>query len=738
MSERQWYIVIPQKAQGNFHTARQAGVWGARDAGSFNDKVFGPIQAGDRVHFLSGLKWASSSPQPQAFPRVPLDQYEVAASMHVVAKATSDIQDDSRRIWSDDVYPVRFQFQVEAEDQDTRFTSDTTSDAIRDAVRKSHSGRGKAYAVAAEESRQARAFSLHSAIERIMSEYPQARHESFTSHPLAHFLSQEVPPGLSTWPVVQTRSYMVKGSAGQGVWAQSPWIAVLDPTVTRSVQSGHYVVYLFSADMERVYLTLGFGVTGTGSGSEPRARRAAIRESITLMRNALTFNGMTADDTLRVADRGLGNQYQDATVAYTAYERGHLPADEVLEQDLARALRYYDEMTAVIQREDPAGHAHEAQPPYPDPEASMAFEVPEAISRMGEMGYRLAPKHLANILLCLEIRPFVIFSGRSGTGKTSLSRLLSYLFGWPYYHVAVSPAWADPSDLLGYLSPMSNKRVAGALDALLTESRPHALLCLDEFNIAKVEHYFSDFISAMDAGDTSFWAEPATLRSLNDNAARVGEGERLRMPQTLRVIATMNFDDSVQSITPRVLDRANLIEFDVTHADELLLDQALDWSQAVGWPRHQWPLPVSSDGPHPEVAATIRQVWQALYTSRGQFGHRVAQEISRYVEMGCAWGEVFGETLEERVDTLFDFQFVQRVLPKFHGTADRHDIDALMTFLQTITHPGDDVSPADSWEAEQRRQILDEATNADRFPLTVRKVSRLVNSYTVDGYASYW
>lgn len=737
MSNREWYIVVPQRGQANFQLARQAGVWGAKDAGTFRDGAFGAIQAGDRVHFVNGLTWAGSFAQPASYPRVPLAQYEVEAAMHVVAEATSNVYEEAERIWPDDVYPHRFRFRVLAESGNTAFTSDATSDAIRDAVRKSHSGRGKAYAVETADG-PAVSFSLRSALERILDEYPRARQTVFKSHPLPRFLSQDVPAGLKSWPPCQAERYQVKGSAGQGVWAKIPWIAILDTAITNSVQSGYYVVYLFSESMERVYLTLGFGVTGNPDGEKSRNHLQSIREAITHLRETLPFTGMTSDDAIHVADGGLGKKYQEATLAYITYDRGDLPSDEVLARDLERALRYYEEMVRRLNAEPPAARAREDEATYPALAPTVPLRVPDAISLMGQMGYRLGPKQLANILLCLHVRPFVIFSGRSGTGKTSLSRLLSGLFQWPYYHVAVSPAWADPSDLLGYTSPMSQKRVAGALDALLTESRPNALLCLDEFNIAKVEHYFSDFISAMDAGDPAFWGEPASLRSLNGTAALAGGGDRLRMPDSLRVIATMNFDDSVQSITPRVLDRANLIEFDVTAADELLLDQALDWSQVTGWPRHQWPFPLPMDAPRPPVAATIRRVWQAFNTSRGQFGHRVAQEIARYVDMGCVFDDVFGESLNERMDTLFDFQFVQRVLPKFHGTADRHDIDALMAFLQTIIESDNSVAARMGLEAEEQRQILDEAANANRFPLTVQKVSRLVNSYTANGYASFW
>jgi len=40
-----------------------------------------------------------------------------------------------------------------------------------------------------------------------------------------------------------------------------PWLAIVDPDVTTTAQRGIFVVYLFAADLARVYLTVNQGVT---------------------------------------------------------------------------------------------------------------------------------------------------------------------------------------------------------------------------------------------------------------------------------------------------------------------------------------------------------------------------------------------------------------------------------------------------------------------------------------------
>ncbi len=356
------------------------------------------------------------------------------------------------------------------------------------------------------------------------------------------------------------------------------------------------------------------------------------------------------------------------------------------------------------------------------------FDLLKAHQTITQMGYQISADDLLNVLLALETRPFVIFSGRSGTGKTTLTRILASLFGWTYYMVAVSPAWADPTDLLGFISPLSRQRVAGALDDLLRQPQSHALLCLDEFNVAKVEHYFSDFISAMDGGPQgSFWGTLPSLKRLSEE-----QNEDLRLPERLRVVATMNFDDSVQSITPRVLDRANVMEFDILSADALVVERSLDWA-SLATTKFQWSWKEGSELVAPKVSEMIRGVWPALYRSRGQFTHRVAQEMHCYVMLGMAFALDLGRDDDQQLEALVDRQIAQRILPKFHGTAANRDIDALIRVLSNLRG-----NALDSVSGVDRLRVVSEFRNWGRFPKTIEKIEQLLTSYTKDGYASFW
>jgi MoxR-like ATPase len=347
---------------------------------------------------------------------------------------------------------------------------------------------------------------------------------------------------------------------------------------------------------------------------------------------------------------------------------------------------------------------------------------------LADIGYRIKLSDFAGILIALRVRPFVIFSGRTGTGKTLLPRLLAELFQWDYFRMAVNPAWADPSDLLGFVSPVSEAWVPGALSPVLQCTEPQCLMCLDEFNVAKVEHYFSDFLSAMGTGEGTFWGALPSLEAIN---RKLPDHEKLEVPNGLKVIATMNFDDSVQSITPRVLDRANVIEFDIESVDSITMAKPIDWSQIQSAPRLSWAFP-TLDVDLAALDDWIQKIWAALQPTRGRFGYRVAQEMRDYVARGLAFGKMFGNDQATQTEALVDRQIAQRVLPKFHGVVRHSDIRGLFDLARALVEgpPSDD--------AKEQLDNLQAAAQDGRFPATLKKISQLAQTHMEDGYAAYW
>ena len=111
--------------------------------------------------------------------------------------------------------------------------------------------------------------------------------------------------------------------------------------------------------------------------------------------------------------------------------------------------------------------------------------------------------------------------GSSGTGKSSLPRLYAEALAGDeyddglrrYLHVGVSPSWLDMRDLLGHTNALDRcfqPAESGLYQQLVcaqeeekqrgTDSRLY-LVCLDEMNLAQVEHYFSGFLQALERPD---------------------------------------------------------------------------------------------------------------------------------------------------------------------------------------------------------------------------------------------
>lgn len=179
----------------------------------------------------------------------------------------------------------------------------------------------------------------------VASAYAEARRQSLTSHPLANFLRHAAADEIAQ--SLAMPDLRVVGSPGQGYWAAVPWIAVLDPVVTTSATRGYYVVYLFSADMERVYLSLNQGTTAIrnefGSGAIEELKRRA-----TLMRARVPEFGEYdfTPTAIELSAGGYLPQGYEAGHAFGArYDTSHLPDEDQLEFDLQAIASLYLTLT---------------------------------------------------------------------------------------------------------------------------------------------------------------------------------------------------------------------------------------------------------------------------------------------------------------------------------------------------------------------------------------------------------
>ena len=160
----------------------------------------------------------------------------------------------------------------------------------------------------------------------------------------------------------------------------------------------------------------------------------------------------------------------------------------------------------------------------------------------------------------------VLVADRAATASTVLS---------PTYElVAVRPDWTDSRALLGFYNPLTRAYASTpTLDLVMRAQEEVSLaaaegraprpffLIFDEMNLARVEHYFSDFLSAMESG------EELALHDDEDVDEEIPR--RLALPSNLFVVGTVNVDETTYMFSPKVLDRAFVLEFNDVDLDLL-------------------------------------------------------------------------------------------------------------------------------------------------------------------------
>lgn len=184
---------------------------------------------------------------------------------------------------------------------------------------------------------------LRGVLERVCHEYLRAKTEAFAKHPLADFIRNEGVEIIKQ--AVNDSELKVTGSAGQGNWADVPWFVIANEKETGAPQEGLYVDYLFSSDLKRVYLALGFGVSRPIERDSREVAFEKIAAQIAEIRTSHQLQGFNADNLLELSQRGLGVDYARATALYKEYSCESLPSEEELRADLKTLVDFYQSYT---------------------------------------------------------------------------------------------------------------------------------------------------------------------------------------------------------------------------------------------------------------------------------------------------------------------------------------------------------------------------------------------------------
>ena len=307
--------------------------------------------------------------------------------------------------------------------------------------------------------------------------------------------------------------------------------------------------------------------------------------------------------------------------------------------------------------------------------------INEFIQFTREMGYSYDAKDLINFHTAMKSSNLVILAGTSGTGKSQLVQLYGRALGLKEEMaiIPVRPGWTDDADLIGYVDGIHmiyKPGDYGLVNTLISASKhPESLyiICFDEMNLSRVEHYFSQFLSVLEMEGTN-----RALKLYNEEAQpRLYNGSEF--PHTIPIgdnvlfVGTVNIDESTFHFSDKVLDRANVIKLNVLDFHNL---KAVDRKkkqerrQEITFDHYHSFIQEEELIVYPEQEINfLNDLNQCLRSSNQSliFGPRVVKQIMRY--LGNLPDLPDSDVLRRR--EAFDIQIVQRILTKLRGPEEK-------------------------------------------------------------------
>lgn len=246
-----------------------------------------------------------------------------------------------------------------------------------------------------------------------------------------------------------------------------------------------------------------------------------------------------------------------------------------------------------------------------------------------------------------------------------------------YKIVPVGANWTENRHVLGFYNVITEEYNETPSYSLIKASKndissPYFLI-LDEMNLSHVERYFADFLSAIESG------QPIPLYSNDD------ENYELDIPDNLLIVGTVNVDETTYMFSPKVLDRANTIEFPTMAAKEYMNSdfKEFDFKNINYLMNPLEDLDVRnmnvydlkdifmfincSEGNLWDVLSNELDLFQSILKKINfDFGFRVINEILRF--MFVSWRYEDSPQNWENWERYFDAQVKQKILPKLHGS----------------------------------------------------------------------
>jgi len=377
-------------------------------------------------------------------------------------------------------------------------------------------------------------------------------------------------------------------------------------------------------------------------------------------------------------------------------------------------------------------------------------------------------------LSALRTKPFMLLAGISGTGKSRIVRKLAQASvteelqkkydpksvengfdRWQLHKPAnfeliqVKPNWHNSLEVVGYKSNIGGPHyeftpfVEFVARAWKHQDIPF-FLCLDEMNLAPVEQYFAEFLSAIESRSIEngeYETDPiikpfSEFDTRDDNgnvtdklsdrmiAKLVGKldtqtksdlADRFRtkgltLPKNLLVLGTVNMDETTFSFSRKVLDRAmsivmNDVEYDKFFTGETEKDMAEfdDATKELLIDRPIRGLEAEDNGAE-QVEQYLTAINEVLNGTPFKLGYRAANEALLYVSAA----HQFEGSID--VNAALDEFTMMKILSRIEG--DKRSIGHLLDDLQRVIN--------------------------DSYPSSNKKLVQMAKTLQNKQFVSYW
>ena len=231
-------------------------------------------------------------------------------------------------------------------------------------------------------------------------------------------------------------------------------------------------------------------------------------------------------------------------------------------------------------------------------DVATTFTVPEQPKKRKLSDYDIT------LMSAIKTKPFVILGGFSGTGKSIKVKELAFstcprdgkldkseISPGNYLLLSIKPNWHDATEITGFRSSVNQNYYVTDFMRFLVKAKQYEskkvpfFVCLDEMNLAPVEEYFADFLSVIESrkrlengtivtdaivpasvfDDTSYDPKFNIFEKLGLTEADIEQINELKevgltKPQNVIIIGTVNMDDTTNSFSRKVIDRAFIFE----------------------------------------------------------------------------------------------------------------------------------------------------------------------------------